>query len=555
MRPFEVERGIQAFRDYASEDLVRDVRRKVFRDLDYELQRRIRPPVPNGAVATPLQLAEYVHQCRRIVEALISEHVSGYAAARWLYYCRRIPNIAFLSYQGGLDLYKVGVAEAMTGHISTSQIDEGPNYPLHQPVLQRVLRFSQEIVYLVNLHVALHQAAKGVPFKFGNSALPVAQLDSSTSEALSLFDWRVASFDQRPLARLGTQACDKASIDSVEKVFASVPRIKETEWVRSPESPNDSRETPKILANYRIMLLDLEELGRLITDYRIVAPVWSTEAGALLMVLRMAAEMFSEPRFFRPVLEMGYVPTARATLLELFSNFFESAERAVRNTIPELPIPNSPERLLRELEGMRGSSWPIRTGPVVRCSGEAAELDLNCATMRLDQAFEFPRVTGAQANARAEHFERTVQSAVDSSPWFNSAARRMQGRTLRHAGKYITDVDAIGAIGGKLVLISCKSVLYAEYETADYRVMRNAADLVQKAVATWSQVCSFLRDNRIGENYDFSSYSEIIGVVCTPILVYTPLGIATISVAKGLYAAVSISELDAWLHGQSLERR
>jgi hypothetical protein len=182
-------------------------------------------------------------------------------------------------------------------------------------------------------------------------------------------------------------------------------------------------------------------------------------------------------------------------------------------------------------------------------------LDLAAATLRLNHAFEFPRITGMEANARAEHFEASVQSTVDSSRWSGSTARSLQGRTLRHNRKSITDVDAVGARGGQLLLISCKSILYAEYEIADYRVLRNASDQVQKAVIAWNQICSFLRDNRVGENYDLSRYDEIIGVVCTPILIFTPLGIATERVAGGLYAAVSVTELRLWLEGQNLERQ
>jgi hypothetical protein len=82
--------------------------------------------------------------------------------------------------------------------------------------------------------------------------------------------------------------------------------------------------------------------------------------------------------------------------------------------------------------------------------------------------------------------------------------------------------------------------------------MRNAAAHVEKAVVSWADICQFFRENLKGDNYDFSPYSEIVGVVCTPVVVYTPLGICTSLVADGLYAAVSMSELEIWLSGQSL---
>ena len=423
------------------------------------------------------------------------------------------------------------------------------NYPLDEPVLIRVLRFSQQILYLVNIHVALHQVAKGVPFAFGKSAIPVPMPSSETSRALWLFDWRVDSFDQKPLDRLGTEVHEVGSMDHVGSLFALIPRRKEADWTRSPESSRREKESVRILANYGIHILDFTQLGQLVSDRRVSSPVSSQEAGALLMILRIAAEMVANPAVCRPLLEVGYVPMTRTTFYEIVSTLFSNAKNAVRGTIPELRLPDSIEILVRELEEMRGTLWSVLQGPVVRSCGELIYLDLASATMRLNRAFQFPRVAGASANMRAEHFEGSVQSVIDRSRWADSTTRVLHGRTLRHQGRSVTDVDAIGVGENKLLLISCKSVLYAEYDTADYRVLRNAADVVQKAVAAWDEVCSFLRDHRIGDNYDFSVYQEIIGVVCTPVVVYVPLGLATADIAEGLFAAVSISELRIWLDG------
>ena len=539
MERLETDPGIRAFLDYTSEQLIKDIRRKVFEDLDYELNRRVSRPVAKGETAEPPQIVQYIHECRRTVEALILEHISGYYSAnRWLYYSRRIPNLAFPNTAGWTDFYKIGLLEAMTGQVATVSDDPYPlNYPLHQSVINRVLRFSQEILYLSNFHVALHQAAKGVPSTFDKSAIPVPMPTSAVSNALSLFDWRVATFDQKPLAGLGTEAHNEASIASVERVFAVVPRLKESVWIRNPASPDESKKASTLLSNYGLQFVDLRELGRLITDQRLASLVWSKETGALLMLLRIAGEMSSDLLVLASILEVGYVPMSRETLARSLSTHYKSGAIAVRDTVPKLSVPDGPEALLHELQEMRSSLWPVMPGPVVRTCGEGTVyLDLSAATRRLDRAFKFPRITGMEANARAKHFEQSVQSVVDSSRWSDSTAKSLQGRTLRHNGTYITDVDAVGAREGKLLLISCKSILYAEYEIADFRVLRNAADLVQKAVVEWNQICSFLRDNRVGENYDLSGYDKIMGVVCTPVVIYTPLGIATERAAGGLYA-------------------
>ena len=50
-----------------------------------------------------------------------------------------------------------------------------------------------------------------------------------------------------------------------------------------------------------------------------------------------------------------------------------------------------------------------------------------------------------------------------------------------------------------------------------------------------------------GDNYDFTGTSRFLGVVCTPNVVWVPLGPATAAAAPGLRAASSLEELKRWL--------
>ena len=104
----------------------------------------------------------------------------------------------------------------------------------------------------------------------------------------------------------------------------------------------------------------------------------------------------------------------------------------------------------------------------------------------------------------------------------------------------MTDIDALGSRKGRLLVVSCKSLLYSDgYEVADYKVMRNMAVAVDKAVQAWSAVCASLRQDPMGDNFDFSRYNEIIGVVCTPTVIYTPLGPATQVISDGLFPSLN----------------
>jgi len=551
MPRYEIDRGTRAFSEYSSQQILSTIRTNVFSDLDHELATRVPRPAEKHCEIDPIRTAIYAHSCRKLIEGTILNQISGYSALRWLYYCRRIPNIAVLTYLGDIDLYKITLAEAITSNTETKRHDTNLlNFPVHETVIKRVLRFSQQIVYLVNLHVVLQLTGKGIWFEMGKSAIPIPKLSSDASRALFLFDRRMSSFDQKPLARLGTGGHGTATQDDLRRVFALVVRRKSSTWIPSHDATVADK--PTISSNYGIHYFDFEKLSNLIADVRSKARIWNDEAGVLLIILRIAAGMFREPSFSQTVLEVGYVPMDRATLIDVCASRFDDAVKATQATLPDASFPANPSELIQQLEEMPQSLWPVRPGPVVRSQEGTVYLDLASATLRLNEAFSFPRVTGAQANVRAQHFEESVQAIISNSVWREPFAESLRGRTIRRLGQEVTDIDAAGAKDGRLLLVSCKSILYAEYETADYRVMRNASELVEKAVSHWARICCLLRENLKGDNYDFSSYQEILGVVCTPVVVYTPLGISTNQVAEGLYAAVSITELQIWLSGRSL---
>jgi hypothetical protein len=282
-----------------------------------------------------------------------------------------------------------------------------------------------------------------------------------------------------------------------------------------------------LLFRYTIKFFNLDALAGLIADHRNPSPIWSEEAGTLFMLLRITGAAMAIGEFRTPIWTGGFVVMSRSALLQMLEGGFEEAKQSALSILPGLDIPASADILLQQLEMMKPCCWPVVSGPVVRRSSTTVYMDLVAASARFNRAFEFPSAAGAQANARAEHFEESVQALLDSSSWANAELRVLRRRVLRYHGQRVTDIDAIGAQAGKLLIVSCKSVLYAEYETADYRILRNASEAIEKAVMEWKGKCEFFRANPVGDNYDFASYSDIFGLVCTPGVIYTSLGPAT----------------------------
>lgn len=198
---------------------------------------------------------------------------------------------------------------------------------------------------------------------------------------------------------------------------------------------------------------------------------------------------------------------------------------------------------------MEGVAWPLVPGPVLRIDGEAAVLDLYFATMRLNALISETAQRGAIANSRATQFELRIQSAIDQSPWRPEVHfRSLRGRPLRRAGKTLTDIDALGVQGKSLLLVSCKSTLYSpEYDAGDYAVVRNRADLLSRSITEWNQKVESFRSDPVGDNFDFSSFERILGVVCTPMPVFALVEPPSSMAPATLPAGCSFHELEDWL--------
>jgi hypothetical protein len=73
--------------------------------------------------------------------------------------------------------------------------------------------------------------------------------------------------------------------------------------------------------------------------------------------------------------------------------------------------------------------------------------------------------------------------------------------------------------------------------------------LLSGADASWRKIIGELRANPIGDNFDFSGFPRIVGVVCMPFVVYSDADETLAFVDGTLRACVSTDELDAWLLG------
>jgi hypothetical protein len=139
------------------------------------------------------------------------------------------------------------------------------------------------------------------------------------------------------------------------------------------------------------------------------------------------------------------------------------------------------------------------SGPVVRKDPDGwLLLDVAAASRRLLWRLTVGRYGGGGPNARAQHFEASVQ-AIDAAGFGpEMALRSLIRRPLkRQDGTPITDIDAIAVIAGEVILIDAKSYPYtAEYGAGRYQTVKNVTDKLTLDLAKWSDRVSQLRPRR-----------------------------------------------------------
>jgi hypothetical protein len=164
-----------------------------------------------------------------------------------------------------------------------------------------------------------------------------------------------------------------------------------------------------------------------------------------------------------------------------------------------------------------------RPGSVIYDSPKLLTLDAGALTWHVSAELRVnPSAGGSLVNSSALNFEVAVQAVVEKSIFKTpQAILELRGRTLRIAGRSITDVDAFVVVGKKLFLISCKRfAVTVEYGAGDYKTIRNAQTRVDEAIADWAEKMETLRASPKGDNYDLTSY-EIDGFVLIPELIFS----------------------------------
>jgi hypothetical protein len=252
--------------------------------------------------------------------------------------------------------------------------------------------------------------------------------------------------------------------------------------------------------------------------------------------------------------KVGYLVIPRQTTLEMLDAWLNPAGEQLQRVLSQASLPTDGAEVLATVERITPVPWPFEPGPVVRPAKEQIIFDVVAAQHRLQRYLTIPSQLGGHlVNSRATHFELVVQEAIDDSLWKPpEPIRDTRGRTLNIAGQAVTDIDAIAARGSRLLLVSCKSIpIDSNYDAGVYDTVRNRRTDLEGYLADWDKVILRLKSSPAGDNFDFSSFPELHGVVCTPHVMYLGELSQRIELQidnRTLHAVCSVGELKTFLN-------
>lgn len=507
--------------------------------------------MPVGVDVAPTLTDNYLQHCHDLVCKMLADECRSISTTHWLWLLRRVPDHFFqkrvTSARGaGFNRNLAEIISAVGGARTSRVPPQNGAYPHDPQIIDSLLRLIAGVNLLANIEWLIRSNGRGVRLVFSGGELPVTRETEDDKLAFDRYWSRIEESGSRFLARGGTDFGVEVFNEMVTGALATVGRVS-SHFIRTGGAHPAGRETTyRVLKSYHPQLFSLSKMTYLLRDMSGISSWPRPDFWTLLLVLRLAALIFWD---FQPpwsqLLQFGYVSIDYDHLVELFDNRWPQAIEDLGKQFPNAAFPRNAESLCRELAAQRPVIRPTRPLPVLRIDHNLAILDVAAGTSALEVGADFTADHGVLANLRASHFERVIQGVIDETGWCPSAKlRKLRGRTLRINGQAITDIDAIACRDGKLLLVSCKSMIYTlEHDLGRYNAVRNLSSTVEAASAAAVKVSEILRRARRGDNFDLSGCSMLDVVVCTPFVVYVRNGAATEPIMPGLPRAVSIREL------------
>jgi hypothetical protein len=539
--------GDREFQQYFDELRLERAEKTVFANYESLVRESVATPQTSArGTVTADDMYGYLGSARTRVEHDLRQRAQDLSPAKWLWYLRHIPFRYWLGELRTTGMYDSALAEVLSAESATpgkSESSKSLRYRIDEATAEVVAEFIAGVRYLSQIHTNLRWAGKGAEFSISARSIGNALPSVDTRQAVELYDRRVETSPVDLLSSTGSIVSSEAPSGCLSEIIA-VSR-------QPPKGDSD-------LLQFDVMELCLDELARLNASIVVAGtPWWPEELPLLVGFLRaVKGSVESTMSSLMGVSHIGWFEADTKFIDSAPKSMIEEAAAVAADVFPGTHFPTTFRALFDAISRIKGNVWPFRCGPAIRTEGRVVCMDLYAATMMLHQFAEFHTQGGIKGDLRGRDFERAVQAVIDLSSWAPPPDLRQKvGQTIRIGGKDVTDLDAIGLKGRRLLLVSCKSRIYSEaFDQGDPQAIGATASVVKDALKRWREIKSILEANpQCLKGFDLSQF-EILSIVCLPHVPYLWIGPETEFVASGLRAIVSVSELRRWLDKQHAEK-
>lgn len=512
---------------------------------------------PSQPTLVGLEAANYLQQVVPLVQADILAQHRAYGAVRWLWYLRRSPDSLFEGNYGttlGYDRLLAEVLSAQFTAMDASDLADRVAFRVDDASFRHLARYVGRVKLLSQLHMLYRRVGKGAEL---DASRPVFMAPSSEAieRAMRVYDERHDRSHEFTGAGLGLVSV-APNVEQLMQDGAGGEPIAFLSMACTPgfpapvTYPDGAGGLGVVTVQVRHVMKELN-LARILNPFGEggTPPEYLPDIAALTQLLMlMPAISVHVPWALSSICQQGYIFVGEQRLREVVDHHLPEVREQLASRTPGFAWPADFDHWHEALAAVHASVWPLSSGNVVRRFRDNLLIDITNASHALLHRVELGR-SPLLGNLRAREFELQCQDLIDGTAWSPPReVKALRGRTLRAGGRALTDIDAIGVKERSLLIVSCKSVIYdRDYDQGDFRVIRNTQATVDQAVIECEAIVAELRRQPRGENFDFSQFDEIVGVVCTPFAPYSSDD-RTLAFAKpNLRVSSSMLELRDWL--------
>lgn len=504
---------------------------------------------------------KYAHENISKIEKSIVKLVNNYPKYYWKFYLTALPKKHF---EGSLDttfLFAIKMVESCIS-FSDKEIDENELYKngnsvileINETVVKDYCKLVGYSLLLGDMYTLIRISSKGCEFQIHeNELMPIPIDEHEIIESIKLFDDRnvIESKIENGMNMPSKSgfSLKQRHLTNLESLIIVANENQSGKYEYIPKKITKLKDTKYTKVNFNIAPISLETI---FSEFKLGKDglPWEIEFLEVISILQFVTTLILRGWVFLPdIAEKGYLLFSKGFIDEHFQGFIDSVKKIQLEKLGTTFTNNGPEIIKKYSRPLGENIYPSNIS-VLFDAGKMLGFDISSSFEFLFNKLEYTKKQGNIANLRGYFFEEQTQELIDNSklkPARN--IRNLVAKTLRFRNKSITDFDAIMVIGKSLIAISCKSLLdNLDYDKGDYRTVRNITSSLEKYVEDWRAKIKIIDENKVGDNYDFSKFNEVIGLVVTPSVLYCNLTYRNELTIKGLYENMSSREFETWIN-------